>query len=282
MSRLILDRADSYLARIEKLNGKINAFITVAAEDVRREATNADARIDGAHATGPLTGCLIALKDNIDTAGQRTTLGSRFHIDRIANDDAEVVRRLRKSGAVVIGKTNLHELAFGATTQNPHFGSCRNPWDLDRIPGGSSGGSAAAVAAGMCDAALGTDTGGSVRLPAALTGVVGLRPTVGRVSNRGVEPVAPPLDTVGPMARTVADVARVYEAIAGYDPADEFSVDRPVESWEGVASRGQKGIRIGFADPEELGGVDPEHHRRHARRRGHVCAAWGRSSSDRP
>jgi aspartyl-tRNA(Asn)/glutamyl-tRNA(Gln) amidotransferase subunit A len=258
MPRSIVDRAESCLARIERYNDSLKAFITVAAQDLRRGAADADTRAEKGAPRRPLDGCLIAVKDNIDTAGQRTTLGSRFHSDRVAEVDAEVVRRLRKAGAVVVGKSNLHELAFGATGQNPHFGACRNPWDADRICGGSSSGSAAAVAAGMCDAALGSDTGGSVRVPAALTGLAGLRPTVGRVSNRGVEPVAQQLDTVGPLAHTVAEVARIYEAIAGYDPADEYSVARPVESWSSLFPDALTGLRIGFADPETLGGVEPD------------------------
>ncbi len=258
MSRSILSRTEQCLETIERYNSRLKAFISVMADDARRRARELEARLESGGAVGPLAGRIIAVKDNIDTAGQRTTLGSRFHAERIANDDAEVVRRLHRAGAVVIGKTNLHELAFGATTQNPHYGSCRNPWDPETIPGGSSGGSGVAVAADMCDAALGTDTGGSVRIPAALTGIVGLRPTVGRISNRGIEPVAPQLDTVGPMARTVVEAARLYEAIAGYDPEDELSVDRPVESWCNALPRGIGGLRIGVPGPGFFDGIDPD------------------------
>ena len=258
MSRSILSRTEQCLETIERHDSRLKAFISVMADDARRRAHELEARLELGDAVGALAGRVIAVKDNIDSAGQRTTLGSRFHAERIANDDAEVVRRLRRAGAVVIGKTNLHELAFGATTQNPHYGSCRNPWDPETIPGGSSGGSGVAVAADMCDAALGTDTGGSVRIPAALTGIVGLRPTVGRISNRGVEPVAPQLDTVGPMARTVVEAARLYEAIAGYDPEDELSVDRPVESWCNALPRGLGGLRIGIPGPGFFDGIDPD------------------------
>ncbi len=254
----ILSRTEQCLEKIERYDARLRAFISVMGDDARKRAHDLEARLEAGDATGPLAGRVIAIKDNIDTAGQRTTLGSRFHAERIANDDAEVVRRLRRAGAVLIGKTNLHELAFGATTQNPHYGSCRNPWQPETIPGGSSGGSAVAVAANMCDAALGTDTGGSVRIPAALTGIVGLRPTVGRISNRGIEPVAPQLDTVGPMARTVVEAARLYEAIAGYDPEDELSVDRAVESWCNALPRGLGGLRIGTPGPSFFDGIDPE------------------------
>ncbi len=258
MSRSMLSRTEQCLENIERYNSRLNAFISVMADDARRCAHELDARLELGDAVGPLAGRVIAVKDNIDTAGQRTTLGSRFHAERIPNNDAEVVRRLHRAGAVVIGKTNLHELAFGATTQNAHYGSCRNPWDPKTIPGGSSGGSGVAVAADMCDAALGTDTGGSVRIPAALTGIVGLRPTVGRISNRGTEPVAPQLDTVGPMARTVVEAARLYEAIAGYDPEDELSVDRPVESWCNTLPQGIGGLRIGTPGASFFNGIDPE------------------------
>jgi aspartyl-tRNA(Asn)/glutamyl-tRNA(Gln) amidotransferase subunit A len=258
MSRSIVRRTEQCLENITRYDSRLKAFISVMADDALRRAGELDARVESGDGVGSLAGRVIAVKDNIDTADQRTTLGSRFYAERIANEDAEVVRRLRRAGAVVIGKTNLHELAFGATTQNPHYGSCRNPWDPETIPGGSSGGSGAAVAADMCDAALGTDTGGSVRIPAALTGIVGLRPTVGRISNRGIEPVAPQLDTVGPMARTVIEAARLYEAIAGYDPEDEFSVDRPVESWCNALPRGIGGLRIGIPDSNFFGRIDPD------------------------
>jgi aspartyl-tRNA(Asn)/glutamyl-tRNA(Gln) amidotransferase subunit A len=163
---------------------------------------------------GPLTGLRIGLKDNIDTAGVPTTCASEFFRDRIPGHDAEVVTRLRAAGARITAKLNMAEFAVGVTSQNSAFGGCRNPWDPDRAPGGSSGGSGAAVAAGLVDAALGTDTGGSIRLPAAMCGVTGLRPTVGRISTTGVFPVSTVTDTVGPMARTVADVARLFAVLA--------------------------------------------------------------------
>src|SRR5262249_22443597 len=185
-----------------------------------------------------------ALKDNIDTAGVRTTVGSAFFTDRVPGRDAEVARRLREAGAVLLGKVALHEFAYGATTQNPHHGLCRNPWDVHRIPGGSSGGSGAAVAAELCAAALGTDTGGSVRIPAALNGVSGLRPTTGRVSIRGVFPITWTFDTVGPLARTVEDVALLFSVLAGFDPEDPLSVDA-AEDARGLLAPDIAGLRIG-------------------------------------
>jgi aspartyl-tRNA(Asn)/glutamyl-tRNA(Gln) amidotransferase subunit A len=173
----ILGHTEDCLARIGRYDADLRAFISVRDKAARREAAELDARLQKGDSIGLPAGCVIAVKDNIDLAGEGTTFGSRFHSERAPNADSEVVRRLRCAGAVVVGKTNLHELAFGATTQNPHFGSCRNPWDTQRIAGGSSGGSAAAVAAGMCEVALGTDTGGSIRVPSALTGITGLRPT---------------------------------------------------------------------------------------------------------
>ncbi len=169
----------------------------------------------------------IAIKDNIDVAGVRRTVGSRFFADAIAAADAEVTRRLRAAGAVFVGKLALHEFAYGVTGENPHYGRTRNPWALERITGGSSSGAGAAVAAGFCACALGTDTGGSVRVPAALNGVCGLRPTIGRISNRGVFPTAWTFDTVGPLARDVETVAAVFEVLAGFDPGCPVSAPAP-------------------------------------------------------
>jgi aspartyl-tRNA(Asn)/glutamyl-tRNA(Gln) amidotransferase subunit A len=203
-------RLTRYLDRIRRFDGKLRAFITVAERSARQQA----ARIDAGRLRGPLAGTIVAVKDCIDTAGIRTTHGSPIFADRVPATDATVVARLKRAGAILIGKTNLHEFAMGATTQNACFGSCRNPWDFSRIPGGSSGGSAVAVAAGMCDIALGTDTGGSIRNPATFTGIVGLRPTVGRISMRGVLPVSRAIDTVGPMARSVREAAEAYAVLA--------------------------------------------------------------------
>jgi aspartyl-tRNA(Asn)/glutamyl-tRNA(Gln) amidotransferase subunit A len=207
------------LARIEQLNPKLNAYITVIAELALAQAKKAEAELfaprgrKGRRDRGPLHGIPISLKDNIYTRGIRTTAGSKILKDFVPLHDAVVWAKLLEAGAILLGKTNLHEFAYGVTTNNPHYGPTRNPWDLARIPGGSSGGSAAAVAAGLCYASIGTDTGGSIRIPAALCGVVGVKPGVGRVSVEGVVPLSPRLDFVGPLARTVADAALLLDPI---------------------------------------------------------------------
>ena len=207
------------LARIEKLNPSLNAFITVMAESALAEARSAEAEIGRGEWRGALHGIPVALKDLIDTAGVRTTAASALYKDRVPGEDAEVVRRLRQAGAVIVGKNNLHEFAYGGSSLVSYFGDVHNPWDVGRIAGGSSGGSAAAVAAGLAYAAIGTDTAGSIREPAALCGCVGIKPTYGRVSSRGVIPLSLSLDHVGPLAATVEDAAIVLQAIAGYDAA---------------------------------------------------------------
>jgi aspartyl-tRNA(Asn)/glutamyl-tRNA(Gln) amidotransferase subunit A len=205
LTRLILER-------IERINPKINAYITVCAESALEEAAKAEAELCGKSRKsrrdrGPLHGIPISLKDNIYTQNIRTTGGSKILHDFVPQHDATVVLALKKAGAVILGKTNMHEFAYGVTTGNPHFGAARNPWDLERIPGGSSGGSAAALAAGLCYGSMGTDTGGSIRIPASLCGVVGLKPGLGRVRTDGVIPLSITLDFVGPLARTVEDTA---------------------------------------------------------------------------
>ncbi len=194
---------------------------------------------------GPLQGVTVVLKDNIDTAGVRTTAGAEFLRDRIPTADATVVSRLVRAGAILVGKANMTELAFGVHSRSAVGGQCCNPWDPTRIPGGSSGGSAVSLAAGFCRAALGTDTGGSVRLPAAMTGVAGLRPTHGAVPNTGTLPVSEAFDTVGPMARRVTDVARLFAVIAGHDPTDPHSTAAPVADVIGSLDGGVRGVRIG-------------------------------------
>ncbi len=207
------------LGRIERLNPKLNAFITVTAELALAQARKAESELfaprgrKGYRDRGPLHGIPISLKDNIYTAGVRTTAGSKILRDFIPQHDAPLVVRLREAGTVILGKTNMHEFAYGVTSNNPHYGPVRNPWDLARIPGGSSGGSAAAVAAGLCFGSIGTDTGGSIRIPSALCGVVGVKPTFGRVSVKDVIPLSPHLDCVGPLARTSADAARLLDSI---------------------------------------------------------------------
>jgi aspartyl-tRNA(Asn)/glutamyl-tRNA(Gln) amidotransferase subunit A len=207
------------LARIARLNSKLNAYITVTAELALAQARKAEGELfaprggKGRRDRGPLHGVPISLKDNIHTAGVRTTAGSKILRDFIPKEDAVVVAQLKDTGAVLLGKTNMHEFAYGVTSNNPHYGPVRNPWDVSRIPGGSSGGSAAAVAAGLCYGSIGTDTGGSIRIPASLCGVVGLKPTWGRISSEGVVPLSPLLDCTGPLARSVRDVAILTAAI---------------------------------------------------------------------
>jgi aspartyl-tRNA(Asn)/glutamyl-tRNA(Gln) amidotransferase subunit A len=207
------------LTRIEQLNPRLNAYITVTAELALAQAKKAVAELfaprsrKGGRDRGPLHGIPISLKDNIYTQGVRTTAGSKILKDLIPKKDAVVVAQLKEAGAVLLGKTNMHEFAYGVTSNNPHYGAVRNPWDLERIPGGSSGGSAAAVAAGLCYGSIGTDTGGSIRIPSSLCGVVGLKPTWGRISCEGVVPLSPALDCTGPLARSVRDVALLTGAV---------------------------------------------------------------------
>lgn len=223
---------DQALERIARLNPALNAFLTVTEHTARTRARALDQELAGGIERGPLHGIPIAHKDCFSTKGVRTTGGSKILADRVPDHDAEIVEQLDRAGAVMLGKTNLHELCYGITSNNPHFGAVHNPWDLERIPGGSSGGSAAAVAADLVFAASGTDTGGSIRVPAAFCGVVGLKPTYGRLSRRGVMPLGLTLDHVGPIARTVRDAATCFRAMAGQAPLP-------------VASTGVAGMRIG-------------------------------------
>ena len=240
-----VELTDACLARIEKLNPKLNAFITVTAESALAQARQSEAEIRRGDWRGPLHGIPLALKDLIDTAGVRTTAASLLFKNRIPTEDAEVVRRLKAAGAVLLGKQNLHEFAYGGSSMISAFGEVRNAWNREHIAGGSSGGSATAVAAGLGYGAIGTDTAGSVREPAALCGVVGLKPTYGRISSRGVIPLSISLDHVGPIGRTVADVAVIFAAIAGHDAADKASVDVPVEDYVAVLGKKFQPLRIG-------------------------------------
>jgi len=248
------------LALIEALDPALRSLISVnpRALDEAGDVARRQARLR----LPALAGRTVSLKDNIDTAGWTTTMGSAFFADHVPLADAPVVTRLRAAGAVIVGKANLHEFAFGGTTQNPHHGRGGNPWHVDAIPGGSSGGSGASVAAGLCDVSLGTDTGGSIRIPAALNGVVGLRPTHGRVPNTGCFPVSAAYDTIGPLARSVAEVAWAHEAIAGHDAGDDCSIEHPVDSWSHAFSRGVEGLRVGVPAHWCLADLEPEVERR--------------------
>jgi aspartyl-tRNA(Asn)/glutamyl-tRNA(Gln) amidotransferase subunit A len=216
-----------FLQRIERHNPSLNAFLTVTRARALSDAKNSEKLLFRGRARSPLEGIPIAIKDNLYTQGVRTTAGSKVLRDFIPQYDATAIARLKNAGAVLLGKTNLHEFAYGVTTGNPHYGPAHNPWDVDRIPGGSSGGSAAAIAAGLCVASIGTDTGGSIRIPASLCGIFGIKPSYGRVSCYGAVPLAPNLDHVGPLTRTAADAALLLGVIAGADPRDISTLEQP-------------------------------------------------------
>lgn len=246
------------LARIEQLNPVLNAFITVTAASALAQAREAESRIQRGQWLGPLHGIPIALKDLFDTAGVRTTAGSGVYKDRVPSEDAEVVRRLKAAGAVLLGKTNMHEFAFGGTSAVTYFGAVHNPWEIGHIAGGSSGGSAAAVAAALCYGALGSDTAASIRQPAAFCGIVGLKPTYGLVSTRGVIPLSWTFDHVGPMTRTVADAAIMLQAIAGYDPAETTSRQMRIPDYTEALRTRVSSLRVGVAREFFFAGLDPE------------------------
>lgn len=237
-----------YLERIRKYGGPkgLNAYITVAADAALKEAEKLDALARRGKFRGPLHGLPMAIKDNLDTRDIRTTGGSKILASWKPPRDASVIEKLREAGAVILGKTNMHEFAFGITTNNPHYGPTRNPYDFSRIPGGSSGGSAAAAAAALCAGAIGTDTGGSVRIPACLCGVVGLKPTLGRVGRGGMMYLSFTRDVIGPITRTVADAAMVLQAVAGPDPRDPESSSNPVPPYLRYLNDGVRGKRFGL------------------------------------
>lgn len=246
------------LERIEAQDGRLNSFITVMPEEALGQARRAEAEILSGAPVGALHGVPIALKDLFEMRGAPTTAGSKFFANYLPGEDGEAVLRLRAAGAILVGKTNLHEIALGLTSVNPHYGAVHNPWSLDRVAGGSSGGSAAALAARLCFGALGSDTGGSIRVPAALCGIAGLKPTFGRVSLRGVIPLSWNLDHVGPMARRVKDLAILLQVIAGYDPEDASSVQAPVDDYLSEIDFGVRGWRIALAQDDYFANSDPE------------------------
>jgi aspartyl-tRNA(Asn)/glutamyl-tRNA(Gln) amidotransferase subunit A len=249
------------LERVRSLNGRLNAFITVDEGRALEGARAADARRAGkgsAGEVGPLTGIPIAHKDIFCTRGLRTTCGSRMLADFVSPYDAHVVERFESAGAVLLGKTNMDEFAMGSSSETSHFGPVRNPWDAARVPGGSSGGSAAAVAARMTPAATGTDTGGSIRQPAALTGVSGLKPTYGVVSRYGMVAFASSLDQGGPLAKSAEDLALLMNAMAGFDARDSTSVERPAEDYTRELGLDLAGLRIGLPKEYFAEGVGPE------------------------
>jgi aspartyl-tRNA(Asn)/glutamyl-tRNA(Gln) amidotransferase subunit A len=241
-----LDLTEACLARIEKLNPVLNAFITVTAESALEEAKRAETEIARGEWKGPLHGIPLAVKDLAETAGVRTTAGSAVLEHFVPSEDAEVVRRLRKAGAILLGKLNLHEFAYGGSGIIGHFGPARNPWNTAHITGGSSSGSGAAVAAALCYGAIGTDTGGSIRLPAACCGIAGLKPSYGLVSTRGIIPLSWSLDHVGPMARNVADVSLILQAIAHYDPRDFYCQKFPPVYYPSAIEEDSGSLRLGL------------------------------------
>jgi aspartyl-tRNA(Asn)/glutamyl-tRNA(Gln) amidotransferase subunit A len=247
------------LRRIERLNPVLNAFITMTPEEALAQARESEAEVGRGRWRGPLHGIPVGLKDNIDTAGVRTTLASAVFKDRVPSADAEVVRRLKAAGAVLLGKQNLHEVAFGTTAAVSHFGPVRNPWNHDRITGGSSGGSGAAVAAGLCFGAVGTDAGGSIRVPSAYCGIVGLKPTYGLVGMRGGgEAGWWSMNHLGPMCRTVADAALLLSAIAGYDVRDSTSVNAPIPDYTAALRAKASALRLGVPRAVFYDKLDPE------------------------
>jgi len=241
------------LARIERGNSRLNAFLTITAEQARKQARAAERELRRGAPKSPLHGIPIALKDNFYTRGTRTTAGSRILAGFIPKQDSEAAKRLAAAGAILLGKTNMHEFAYGITSENPHYGPVHNPWALERISGGSSGGSVAATAAGMCFASLGTDTGGSIRVPAALCGIVGLKPTYALVSVEGTVPLAPSFDHVGPIARNVIDACILLEAIAGKYPR---GAGRP--DYRKLRANRPRKIRIGWPKDYFFERVDSE------------------------
>jgi aspartyl-tRNA(Asn)/glutamyl-tRNA(Gln) amidotransferase subunit A len=253
-----VDLTRACLERIEALEPKLNAFVTLLPELAVTEARAAEQRLGGDKRLGPLDGIPFAIKDLYETRGIRTTAGSKILADYVPAGDATCIRCLREQGVVLLGKLNMHEWAFGGTTVVSHFGPAHNPWALDRITGGSSGGSGAALAASVCLGSLGSDTGGSIRMPASMCGVVGLKPTFGRVSKHGVVPLSGSLDHAGPMTRTVEDAALVLQAIAGPDPDDPTSEDVPVPDYLAALSGEVRGLRVGVPDKDVLSGLDKD------------------------
>jgi len=256
LSPVALTRA--YLERIERLNPRVNAYITVTAEPALAQARALETELAAGKSRGPLHGIPLALKDNIDTAGVLTTAASAVYAQRVPSADAPVVTRLRDAGAVLLGKLNMHEFAYGGTCVISHYGPVHNPWNLDYTPGGSSGGSAAAVAARLCAGALGTDTAASIRFPAACCGVVGLKATHGLASIRGIVPLSVLHDHVGPLARSVEDCALIMDALTGFDPLDDVSIRTERGPLRATIGDSVAKLRIGTPRAPFYQGLDPE------------------------
>ena len=253
-----VEATEAYLERIDRIDGRLNSYITVCHDEARQAAREAEQAIAAGQYRGPLHGVPVAVKDQFDTAGIRTTYGSALTWDNVPDEDAVVVARLKEAGAVLLGKLNLSEFALGESFHHPG-GQPRNPWDLSRNPGISSSGSAAATAAFLCATALAEDTGGSTRIPAAWSGLTGLRPTWGRVSRRGVAGVSWSMDTIGPISRSAEDCALTFQAIAGHDPQDPYSWDAPVPDYSQEILGCVDGLRVGvLREKVAEGGLQPE------------------------
>jgi len=250
--------AEAYLARIDALDGRLGAYLTVVRDQALAAARESELRWRAGAPLGPLDGAPVALKDVLCTRGVRTTCGSKMLESFVPPYDATVVERLRAAGAVILGKTNMDEFAMGSSTEHSAFHPTRNPWDLARVPGGSSGGSAAAVAGGLAAGGFGSDTGGSIRQPAAFCGVVGMKPTYGRVSRYGLVALASSLDQVGPFARDVRDAALLLGAVAGHDRRDATCIQAPVPDYGAELSKGVAGLTLGLPDEYFIDGMDPD------------------------
>ena len=250
--------AEDYLARIGALDSKVGAYLTIVRDQALAAARESEGRWRAGTPRGPLDGAPIALKDVLCTAGVRTTCGSKMLERFVPPYDATTVERLRMAGAVILGKTNMDEFAMGSSTEHSAFHPTRNPWDLSRVPGGSSGGSAAAVAGGLAAGAYGSDTGGSIRQPAAFCGVVGMKPTYGRVSRYGLVALASSLDQIGPFAQDVTDTAHLLGAVAGHDRRDATSIEAPVPDYAAALGKGVAGLTLGLPDEYFIDGMDAE------------------------
>ena len=253
-----VELTELFLERIFAEDGKINSYITVWEKAAVEAARKAEKQISEGNYLGPLHGVPIALKDIFVTKDSRTTCGSKMLRDFVAPYNSTVAERLLASGSVILGKNNMDEFAMGSSNETSYFGPVKNPWDTDRVPGGSSGGSAAATAANLCVASVGTDTGGSIRQPGSLCGVVGMKPTYGRVSRFGMIAFASSLDQAGPIAKTVEDAAIILSSIAGYDPLDSTSVNLPTTDYASALSTDIKGLRVGIPKEYFVSGMDPE------------------------
>ena len=253
-----VELTELFLERISAEDGKINSYITVWEKAAVEAARKAEKQISEGNYLGPLHGVPIALKDIFVTKNSRTTCGSKMLRDFVAPYNSTVAEKLLASGSVILGKNNMDEFAMGSSNETSYFGPVKNPWDTDRVPGGSSGGSAAATAANLCVASVGTDTGGSIRQPSSLCGVVGMKPTYGRVSRFGMIAFASSLDQAGPIAKTVEDAAIILSSIAGYDPLDSTSVNLPTVDYANALSADIKGLRVGIPKEYFVSGMDPE------------------------